>query len=148
MSRKKKEKNLKKVGECSIFYLIRRWCRYFKAVNIFLLERTAEEHSSGSSSESLSDFEELSDRNQSYLPYRDQKKQTMNEMASGNGDTVVAERSGASAMEPELIRKKVRQSLAKKQQKARRTKRGEAGIVTSKRRENRSVVEQNDDGIW
>jgi hypothetical protein len=51
-------------------------------------------------------------------------------------------------MEPEVIRKKVKQSLAKKQQKARRTKRGEAGVVTRKRRENRSAIEQSDDGIW
>jgi hypothetical protein len=51
-------------------------------------------------------------------------------------------------MQPEVIRKKVKQSLAKKQQKARRTKRGEAGVVTRKRRENRSTIKQSGDGIW
>lgn len=82
------------------------------------------------------------------MPYRDQKNQTINEVTNDNEDIVEAERSGSSVMEPEMIRKKVKQSLGKKQQKARRTKRGEAGVVTRKRRENRCVVEQNSDGIW
>ena len=51
-------------------------------------------------------------------------------------------------MEPEVIRKKVKQSLAKKQQKARRTKRGEASVETRKRRENHSAIKQSRDSIW
>ena len=92
---------------------------------------------------SESDLEDLSQQNQTYQPYRDENPdpQTSEEKHNHQG-------TGASTMEPEVIRKKVKQSLAKKQQKARRTKRGEAGVVTRKRRENRSAIEQSDDGIW
>lgn len=109
-------------------------------------ERFTEENSSDSSSESLSNLEELSQQNQAYLPYRDEKE---DKVSNDKGDIIVAERCGASAvMDPHIIRKKVKQSLAKKQQKARKTKKGEAGVVTRKQRENRCVVEESSDGIW
>ena len=58
------------------------------------------------------------------------------------------EGSGTSIMGPAVIRKKVKQSLGKKQQKARRTKRGEASVVTKQRRENRSAIKQSTNDIW
>lgn len=107
-----------------------------------------EEYSSESSSESLSDLEELSQQNQSYFPHRDDKTRTVDEISDGKNVGRVSEGTGDSVMEPAMIRKKVKQSLAKKQQKARRTKRGEAGVVTRKRREHRSAIKQSSDDIW
>ena len=113
---------------------------------IFLIS----DDNSDAGSESNSDLEELSQRNRSLRPYRDQKpdghSQTSEEKHDLDRDP--HQKTGAKIMEPEMIRKKVKQSLAKKQQKARRTKRGEAGVVTRKRRENRSAIQQSRDGIW
>lgn len=130
------------------FYLLISALGASQIVQIFFVEQVSEEHLSESSSDSLSDLEELSQKNQSYRPYRDKKNQTVDEICSDEKDWRVPEGSGGGGMEPAMIRKKVKQSLAKKQQKARKTKRGEAGVVTRKRRENRSVIKQSSDGIW
>ena len=100
-----------------------------------------------SSESSESDLEDLSRQNQSYRPYRDESCRSVDE------DVELEERdvehsAGTGIMEPAMIRKKVKQSLARKQQKARRTKRGEAGVVTRQRRENKNAIKQSSGEIW
>ena len=99
-------------------------------------------------SESNSDLEDAKPENQTYRPFRDKNPDAPAQASDEEYQSNKVEETGTSTMRPEMIRKKVKQSLAKKQQKARRTKRGEAGVVTRKRRENRSAIKQSGDGIW
>ena len=123
------------------------WIRHLVMHKSLQYIRFITDEQSDTSSESQSDSENLSQENQSYRPYRDSTAGTQ-EPRSYEDDRGIQEEAGPNTMEPALIRKKVKQSLAKKQQKARRTKRGEAGVVTRKRRENRSAIKQSSEGIW
>lgn len=91
-------------------------------------------------------MEDLSLQNQNYRPYRDEKTDILPHVSDEDCD--VQQGSGTNTIKPEVIRKKVKQSLTKKRQKARKTKRGEAGVVTRKRRENHSVIKESRNGIW
>ena len=90
-----------------------------------------------------SDLEDLSEQNHGFRPYRDE--QPIDSVSMESNINRPMERN---TINPETIRKKVKQSIAKKQQKARRTKRGEAGLVTSKSRNQHSVIKQDIDGFW
>lgn len=87
-----------------------------------------------------SDLEDLSVQNKDYRPYRDlicNKNSVDDDVISNTSQSVTSSIAKAD------IRKRVKKSVAKKQRAMHRTKRGEAGLVTRARRENRDTVKQS-----
>ena len=95
------------------------------------------------SSSSESDLEDLSTRNKDHRPYRDVT--CNNNENSDVEDDVISNinQSVRPSIAEADIRKRVKKTVTKKQRALRRTKRGEAGLVTHSRREKRDTVKQS-----
>ena len=91
-----------------------------------------------------SDLEDLSTRNKDHRPYRDVTCNN-NEDSNSDDDDVNTSPSpaGTSTIAAADVRKRVKKTVGKKHRAMRRTKRGEAGVVTRARRENRDTVKQS-----
>ena len=86
-----------------------------------------------------SDLEDLSNLNRTHRPYRD----TLDESITCSTLDDDMEQSPSSSFDVAEVRKRVKKSLVKKQQMARRKKKGEAGAVTRARRENKDDVKDS-----
>lgn len=86
-----------------------------------------------------SDLEDLSNLNRSHRPYRDTTDLLPSDVTMDDDTQSVA----SSSFDPAEVRKRVKRSLVKKQQAARRQKKGEAGAVTRARRERKDDVNQS-----
>lgn len=85
-----------------------------------------------------SDLEDLSHLNRSHRPYRDNP-----DMPSSDITMEDDVESATTSIDAAEVRKRVKQSLMKKQHASRRKKKGEAGAITRARRERKDDVNQS-----
>ncbi|XP_033634747.1 serine/threonine-protein kinase rio2-like isoform X2 [Asterias rubens] len=98
------------------------------------------------------DLEDIAALNQQYRPHRDAASlaHVNHHTRQRSSDSITSVATSRSTMDSSVVRAKVKQSLLQKQkaqQKRRRTK-GEAGMTTEIRRDNRDNIKQSVSDVW
>ncbi|XP_022095477.1 serine/threonine-protein kinase RIO2-like [Acanthaster planci] len=98
------------------------------------------------------DLEDIATLNKQYRPHRDAASlaHVNHHSRQRSSDSVTSSATTRSTMDSSMVRAKVKQSLLKKQkaQQRRRRAKGEAGIVTETRRDNRDNIKQSMSDVW
>lgn len=98
------------------------------------------------------DLEDIAALNKQYRPHRDAASHTHvnHHTRQRSSDSFTSMATSRSTIDSSVVRAKVKQSLLKKQkaqQRRRRTK-GEAGMMTEIRRDNRDNIKQSVSDVW
>ena len=98
------------------------------------------------------ELEDIGALNKQYRPHRDAASlaHVNHHTRQRSSDSLTSTASTRSSMDSSVVRAKVKQSLLKKQkaQQRRRRARGEAGMVTEIRRDNRDNIKQSISDVW